>query len=357
MLELSKNDEYFLSIAKKHIHSFIMLGVVHNGEPKLLARVGKIIDVDPDFGHPCLNIKMLIGSGALARIADHYLLREKESIEDIDYQAYTINYQQLKEFYGMIAQIEKKQLENLIIQQAIEKNDVIKCYLPVEEKADDLVAFRYKKISEFDFSNDQELKDRISAKATPEIVSGAQINVISNTCRTYAKNIVEAILGYLTDISEYFFISLKYQTKLKAGQPDAKSFYILPPPPNTANVDPKQALVLTKLYQRIQEIPKLNPESDETRRKFDALKSIYQDIAGQNNLSAKELLRKILKHEKNNHNALFEHRAPNFFIRFFSMSSSTQKMFGEIENSFTEIIGAEEFSSIKGEFNITSHSF
>ena len=65
----------------------------------------------------------------------------------------------------------------------------------------------------------------------------------------------------------------------------------------------------------------------------------------------------FLEHEKNNHNALFEHRAPNFFIRFFSMSSSTQKMFGEIENSFTEIIGAEEFSSIKCEFNITSHSF
>ena len=46
---LDKKDEYFLSIAKQDIHSFIMLGVITQGNPKLLARVAKWIDVDPDI--------------------------------------------------------------------------------------------------------------------------------------------------------------------------------------------------------------------------------------------------------------------------------------------------------------------
>ena len=85
----------------------------------------------------------------------------------------------------------------------------------------------------------------------------------------------------------------------------------------------------------MEEIPKLNPESSKTRKKFDALKLMYKDIAGENNLSAKDLLEKILAHENHNQTALFEKRSPNFLSKFFSTSSSTERMFNNLKQSLS----------------------
>jgi hypothetical protein len=353
-LTLNKKDEYFLSIAKLGIHSFMMLGVVTNGEPRLLARVGKSADIDSCFPSiPGLMIKLII-TPALASLVDEKVIKKKR-LANINYQAYAINYEQVKEYLGMIAEIEKKQFQNPEIVAGIKRvygdnaieDEAIKCHVPIEENGD-IVKFNLKKLKECEFLTTEEIK----AKTSSEIIAGVQQIHLNNTCRTSAKNIVEAILGFVTDVSDYFFISPKHQTKLIKGQPEKESFYILPPPPNCANVSKEQEAVLKKIYKRLEEIPKLNPESPESRKKFDALKFMYKDIAGENKLSAKALLGKILEHEDSNQNSLFQKRSPNFLSRLFSLSSSTKRMFDDMENGLKKMMTSQEVNDVIEKFKI-----
>jgi hypothetical protein len=138
----------------------------------------------------------------------------------------------------------------------------------------------------------------------------------------------------VTGISSLFFIAPKYKTTMKAGCLDPDNFYILPPPPtvNKGKVSPHQMGVLKKLYKRLEEIPVMDPDSTETRAKFDALKETYQDVAGKNNLSAGQLLAKILEHEKQNERELFQKRSPGLLSRLFGISSSTERMFKAMEH-------------------------
>jgi hypothetical protein len=352
---LNKKDEYFISIAKQGIHSFMMLGVVKNGQPQLLARVGKTNDIDPDVSSQFAMIKKAITTKTLSRIADEGLSRKKGSIADISYQAFAINYEQVKEFLGMIAEIEQRQLKNPEIAKGIQREygsdgieeKAIKCFVPVEE-GKSVVKFELKKLKECEFLTTEEIKSKTSS----EIVSGVQQIHLNNTCRTSSKNIVEAILGFATDVSSYFFIAPKHQSKLIVGKPQKESFYVLPPPPNCANVSKEQEAALKKIYKRLEEIPKLNPESAETRKKFDALKSMYKDIAGENHLSAKALFGKILEHEDKNQNSLFEKRSPNFLSKLFSLSSSTKRMFDDMENGLKKMMTSQEVNDVIEKFKI-----
>ena len=359
---LNKKDEYFISIAKQGIHSFMMLGVVKDGQPQLLARVGKFGDIDPDSSSKFAMIKKAITTKVLSRIADEGLSRKNGNIAVINYQAYAINYEQVKEFLGMIAEIEQRQLKNPEIVKEIQRKygssgieeKAIKCFVPVKEdesfvKEDEsFVKFKLKKLKECEFLTTEEIK----AKTSSEIASGVQQIHLNNTCRTSSKNIVEAILGFATDVSSYFFIAPKHQSKLIAGQPAKESFYILPLPPNCVNVSKEQEAALKKIYKRLEEIPKLNPESAETRKKFDALKSMYKDIAGENHLIAKALFGKILEHEDKNQNSLFEKRSPNFLSKLFSLSSSTKRMFYDMENGLKKMMTSQEVNDVIEKFKI-----
>lgn len=350
-MTLNKKDEYFISIAKKGIHSFMMLGVIKDGQPKLLARVGKTGDINPDYSSRFAMIKKTITTKTLSRLADEGVSRRKGHIADINYQAYAINYEQVKEFLGMIAEIEQRQLKNQEIVNGIRRiydfmeMAEIKCFVPVKENGD-IVEFNLKKLKECEFLTTEEIK----AKTSHEIASGVQYIYLNNTCRTSSKNIVEAILGFVTDVSSYFFIAPKHQSKLIAGQPAKESFYILPLPPNCANVSKEQEAALKKTYKRLEEIPKLNPESAETRKKFDALKSMYKDISGENHLSAKALFGKILEHEDKNQNSLFEKRSPNFLSKLFSLSSSTKRMFEDMEKGLKKMMTSQEVNDVIEKF-------
>lgn len=355
-ITLNKKDEYFISIAKQGIHSSMMLGIVKDGQPKLLARVGKTNDIDPDCSSQFAMIKKAITTKTLSRIADEGLSRKEGSIADISYQAYAINYEQVKEFLGMIAEIEQRQIKNPEIVKGIQREygsdgieeEAIECFVPVEE-GESVVKFELKKLKECEFLTTEEIK----AKTSSEIASGVQQIHLNNTCRTSSKNIVEAILGFATDVSSYFFIAPKHQSKLIAGEPQKESFYVLPPPPNCAkNVSKEQEEALKKIYKRLEEIPKLNPESAETRKKFDALKSMYKDIAGENHLSAKALFGKILEHEDKNQNSLFEKRSPNFLSNLFSLSSSTKRMFDDMENGLKKMMTSQEVNDVIEKFKI-----
>ena len=100
----------------------------------------------------------------------------------------------------------------------------------------------------------------------------------------------------------------------------------------------QQTYVLNKLYKRLEEIPKSHPGDPKTKEKFDQLKTIYKQIAGENNLNANTLLTKIIEHEALNSKTLFTKRSPNFLSRLFSMSSTTERLFKQMK---TELINTQ----------------
>ncbi len=111
-LILSKQDEYFVAVAKQKNHSFVMLGVIHNGEPKLLLRVGKTNNIDPHFSDKLnlykemMMLGKVLGRKMLARIDDEGITRKENKRDIITYQAYSITFDQTRQFMSMISKIE-----------------------------------------------------------------------------------------------------------------------------------------------------------------------------------------------------------------------------------------------------------
>ncbi|STX28158.1 Uncharacterised protein [Legionella beliardensis] len=355
-LILNKRDEFFLALGKQERHSFLMLGVVKDGNPILLARVGKTNDIDPDVESELKMTMKYLSSQTLARIADEGIARQHAHETAIAYQAYAINYNQTKEFIEIIAAIEKKQWANPNFVNALQRiyktqkeiaSQAIEAYVPIETsnranlKSHEIV-FKYKKLKECTFPPTIEQPVNLRSKNNI-FVDTNQIHA-GNTCRHSAVNIIEVILGFKTNISKQFFIPLRYKTKLKGGVPDKTSFYILPPPPTVYNdLTHDQTRVLNKIYKRLEEIPQLNCTSAKTRIKFDELKNLYKDIAGSSSLNATQLLEHIVNFLDQKEAILFQKRA-NRFISFFTPVSSTEKMFNRITNKLVlkELTEAEE---------------
>ncbi|AHE67039.1 hypothetical protein [Legionella oakridgensis] len=321
-LTVRRDSEFFISIAKQGIHSFIMLGVVGaDGSPQLLARVGKTNDIDPDFASQATMTRKAILSQTMARLADEGITRRDDHVADVNYKAYAITYNQFKQFLELIGDIERRQLANPAIRDAV-RDERIQCYIPIESGVEaDSITLKYQTLEGAGYHRE--------SSADSAIVTGAQSLHVSNTCRTTSLNILESILGFKTKVSRHFFIDPDYKSTLRAGQPDKDSFYILPPPPNTCHgVSTQQQYVLEKLYARLEKIPKIKPEDTKTREKFDKLKELYTQLAGKNQLSASELLVKINDHEATNKTVLHEKRDPGVFSRLFS--TSTEKMYKEM---------------------------
>lgn len=338
-MELSKSDEYFISIAKQDIHSFIMLGVMVNGKPKLLARVGKTNDLDPDVKAQATMIAKGLTTGTLARLADEGIYRREGHRVTISYQAYSINYQQLNDFLALLALMEKEQLKKEAIKSHVGKEKLIKCYAPVIDGRDkDKVIFEYTNLQDCNLTTTK------SNEKTEKIIRKAQEIHIKNTCRTTAKKLIETILGFKTDISGHFLTELKYQTELLAGQPEQNSFYIIPPPPDayTSQITDTQHRILSKLYKRLEDLPKKAANSTETRAKFDALKGMYNGIAKQNKMSAGEFLRCITDYEKKHEEVLFSKRSPHFLSKKLSFLTTTERTLCDIKTELKALVSREE---------------
>lgn len=342
-LHVSKNHEYFISIANHGIHSFVMLGVMKdNNVPTLIARVGKTNDVDPVFGK---NVKITckaVFHKTIARLADEGITRDRQTKDEIKYQAYSLTYEQVKDFLSLLADIESIQLENAELKArmiAIHKKEnetderilnmqAFKAYVPVEESTNGQVRFEHMQLNEWETNKH---------KTPKNISSSTQSLSIKNTCRTTAIRLLEPILAFRPNVSSSFLVSPKYKTTLRNSSYISESFYILPPPTvykqaMTAN----QFAVINAMYKRLEKIPTKTPDADETRNKFNALKETYLDITGSNQLSATELLKKINEHLETSQNTLYQKRAPNFFSRLFGTSSSTKAMFQTIQKKLTK---------------------
>jgi hypothetical protein len=337
----SAHDEYFVAIAKQDYHTFLMLGVVDKGVPRLFTRVGKA-NIDVNTPNPSNTLKKFLFDSdykILGKMDDEGINRGPSYEEAISYQAYSLNFNQLKEFLALIAAIDKKQLENTQIAEYVKKSrrrhnlqtdeeilaeQAICGYVPVDETNEQAVRFTFKKLTDCNFSTE---------KAIDNVVEGAQYLRGDNTCRKTAIDMVEAMLGFTTDVPRSFLSEPKFATRLKAGVPDKDNFYILPPP---AYITPdERGDTLSKLYKRLEEIPLSKPSCKKTRAKFDAVKKMYNDIAGMNNWSLEDLLLRIEKHENSDSKALYEKRG--IFSRFFG-SSTTEDVVEDIKSNLRKRI-------------------
>ena len=101
LLHAKKSDEYFIAISQQDWHTFIMLGVMLNGKPTLLTRIGKASRKNP-------NLCSFFFSELAAQLSDEGITRRTTIETPISYSAYTITYQQVLDFIGLVEKINQK---------------------------------------------------------------------------------------------------------------------------------------------------------------------------------------------------------------------------------------------------------
>lgn len=262
-----EHDKYFISVAQHKVHSFLMIGVVSNGEKKLLARIGKY--GTPHYG--ALSFLVMLFSSLDAtlrneqRLDQHIAMRKKQKTQSktIHYAAYDITAEQFASFISLIKDLEKEQLAHHAPSDSL-------CLLPCIKK------------------NHQ--TDSRSSTLTHPI---NHLNLYNN-CRTSAIDLFNITRGQPTPrlISSLFFISPPLKSELTSKGLNKKiPFYIFPLPPNTYKIqDPEIQHILEALYQRMEDLILLNPYDKQTESKFNKLKALYEQEARNNHQDAKALV-------------------------------------------------------------------
>ncbi|PWY53786.1 hypothetical protein DGG96_20465 [Legionella qingyii] len=160
-LQWTKKAKFFIAIAKKDVHSFIMVGVVVDGKPKLLAKVGKGNIIDKSFGTSCAQQFTLFGK-MLRGHSDALLIDEgigsSNQFPVISYQAYAISFTQYLEFLAITKDIHLEQLElykerpnpvEEMKQLTYPERAILKlrkgiyCYIPDEEVSPGKITLKY----------------------------------------------------------------------------------------------------------------------------------------------------------------------------------------------------------------------
>ncbi|KTD14498.1 hypothetical protein Lgra_0529 [Legionella gratiana] len=353
-ITVDKESEFFITIAKEGIHSFVMLGVMVDNKPELLARVGKGNLIDPNFGESCGNqftmFGKAVGSHTEASLMDEGISRKKDRTSDISYQSYAITYEQYLEFLALTKEIHEHQLEHYkerelpkvdpskwtYPQQGVHKlRSGINCYLPSQVESGK-ITFEFKPITTFEHQCANK-----NQQTRQDIISGANEIKVSNTCRTTARALLNYTLGYSPDVPALFAIGLDYKTKLVGGKPTANSFYILPQPPSCFEVNPTQMKVLKELYKKLENLPKINPTSGDTRKKFNELKHLYQELAGKPQLSLTDLLDRITVHRVTNNKLFDTRRSQSLFSKLaekLGIKTGTQQAYDRMEKAVKQEI-------------------
>ncbi|QMT60847.1 hypothetical protein [Legionella sp. PC997] len=353
---IDKNSEFFIAIAKKGVHSFIMLGVMVDGEPKLLAKVGKGNIIDKSFGSSCVQQFTLFGK-MVGSHSDAVLLDEglggTNNFPEISYQAYAISFDQYLEFLEITRAIHQEQLDfyknrpnptgeykkMTFPERGVYKlREGIHCYIPEEEETLGKITLKYKEIGTFKQQSAQD------AKLRQDIIDESKEIHSSNTCRTTARSLLNYTLHYPANVSSLFTIDFNYKTRLwHENTLKSNTFYILPKPPNCFHVPASKRKILDELYKKLEDLPKKEPGSDATRRKFNELKKLYLEVAVEPQLSLNQLLRKIIEHRENNR-VLFETRRGHNLLSSivemfgFKIKTGTQQTYERIEQTLNKEI-------------------
>ncbi len=312
------NTQFFIAIAKKKAHSFIMLGTYgQNKVQHLLCRVGKVFDLkrNADDTIPVSSLFNALGdaafSSAAAKIQDEGLSRKKQGHQSISYQAYDINFQQYLDFIR-------------ILESTQTRLNSFECYKPIGRQYNTIMLER---------TRHKIFKPRPLAGGLFAATNTISIN---NNCRHGAIKLVEETLHTSISplVSTNFFSELPYHTFLEFGVPSQNlAFYVLPPPPNAyTSLNSEKKNAMEKLYKRMEQMVLLEPNSETTQEKFACLKDFYKQlVAEQQEPSLDKLLASIHSWKKEHYSLLSHLRKTYFWDDFITRKSATLTTIEEIE--------------------------
>jgi hypothetical protein len=318
------DTHFFIAIGKKKGHSFIMLGIHKaNKVQELLCRVGKVFDLKENADKEveiCSVFDALAGasfSSTAAKIQDEGLNRKKLGHDAISYQAYEISFQQYLEFIRILESIQTAR-------------NSFKCYKPISRTYNTIL---------LESTREKVLKARPLAGT---LFSAIHDLSLDNNCRHGAIKLVEETLGQPVSplVSTNFFNDLPYKTFLDFGVPSQDiPFYVLPPPPNSyTSLNAEKIKILEKLYNRMEQILLLDPNSEATQKKFNCLKDFYKGQIAEEikEPSIERLLYNIQTWKKENYQVLTTLRKTYFWDELFTRKSATLNMIEEMEGDLMD---------------------
>lgn len=241
---VNKGDEFFIALAKStkgddKNHTFLMLGVIQEGKPTILARVGKTYihnKLAKDFFRE-KNLKSYVALYSSVLFSRTESTLQPESLKPrgpISYSAYAINFEQYKQFLRLLSFMKKTELE-------------YKFYQPTEEQ-DDTVVMEITPIQHEDLS-----KANLSEQ---NMVERAEYYDRNHHCRESAIEIAEYTQGitHLTDdVSRHFYNNLSVVAEFSYGKP-REHFYVFPLPPESFEADEAKKVRLTRIFQRMENL-------------------------------------------------------------------------------------------------------
>jgi hypothetical protein len=318
-VSIDSSTQFFIALAKKDAHSFIMLGTYTDYKVQhLLCRVGKIFDLTP-----IRNGLLLMGSiftvlfkavtaETKAKIENEGVSRTHYGHQPITYQAYDLSYKQYLEFIRILESMQN------------ESNQFF-CYKPIQTTANSGL---------LEYTN---LKIFSPRPLSGELFDATNKLSVDNTCRHGAIRLVEEVIqGPVSSaVSSNFFTELPCQTYLDYGVPSQEvPFYVLPIPPNIyPSLSKEKRNVVVKLYRRMEELLRLEPNSAQTQQKFRCLKELYHQILEeQQELSLNDLLHHVQTWKKQNWTVLSALRKTYFWDNYIHRKAATIKFIEEIED-------------------------
>ncbi|MDR3443453.1 MAG: hypothetical protein P4L65_10625 [Legionella sp.] len=311
-IEINKEtDHFFISINKSSMHSFVMLGVYDGNQVKHpLCRVGMAaVHEAVCDGYVVALVSRYIYqfffSKAKAELKDEKVVRNKIGSYLINYQAYDITYKQYIEFIKILETIQT------------EKNKFC-CFKPIVEEGNEVILSYTNSPMQSDSPppNTVHLKERLANLS------------VRNTCRHSAVALIEEAgkTPISSTVSNSFYRNLLCQTKLEYGVPSkAIPFYVLPVPPAAyPGLNKATKKIIDTLYKRMENLLKIEANSEETQKKFACLKQLYvQTIGPQQEQTLDELLHSIQTWKLENQSTLASLRKIYFWDRFITRKSAT----------------------------------
>lgn len=325
-LLIGKNAEFFVALAKRGVHTFVMLGVMdEKNKPHVLTVIGKKIEE----GNSCPSlIQVLLGAKALFS-GDREGGKELQGFShSVSYAAYAISYEQYL------------QSLDLMNEMSPEKNHSF--YQPLEtvEKGGETRRFRYQPLKH---------KEKEKEEKRKKIIDKSHHLSPLNTCRHTGAEVVEYIKDspLPSDISRVFFRALPLKATFEKGTTTPLKdkngavvsnnyFYVFPPPPtlfSDCQARKEKMAILITIYKRMEELIQKDPHGQNTRDKFDALKELYisQTELFEKKKSFSDVLTSVAQWTVENKAVISELRAQGFFGGIFTKKSSTLKMAEQLE--------------------------
>jgi hypothetical protein len=287
LIHLSENSRFYVAICKSDEHSWLTLGAIDSKTKKkhTLAYFGKRLTYLKDYG--CIGRMKTIYSTVPGVLTRDYRFRnalEKDREVKFEYKAFEMSYENYVDFAKQLKALLKGKYQDY--DDLTLKSHKNQLYFPQEENS-----------YSFEFSDVENIPDDGRYSHLSEI-DGTDVERLgsSDNCRHTSISLLESFIpdgAQMTrGISKFAYQHLPFKAIYHQDE-IISQFYVLPVPPEMPFKDNKHALILNKLYKRLEEIPNIKPDSKETKSKFKAVKVLYDSLAEDRKLKTSNMISRI----------------------------------------------------------------